>query len=189
MERNEMKWYTITTMPRKEKKVVESLETRKVNENLDHLFSEFFVAIVPYRTPKGKVSEKNLYPGYVFIKMDMTDEAWFKVRNTEFVTGLVGSSGQRTKPTPISEFQMRKMFKRLDEAKENFKNENPGKVKTNFKINVGDRVLITEGTMKDEVGTILEIHEDREVAIIELIVFERKTPTEIPIKHIKGATL
>ncbi|TCG10534.1 transcription termination/antitermination NusG family protein [Mycoplasma todarodis] len=76
---NEMKWYMVTTIRGKEEKVVESLKNRVVSESLEEVISEFKVAMVPHITPSGKFKERNMFPGYIFVKMVMTNEAWFIV--------------------------------------------------------------------------------------------------------------
>ncbi len=185
-----MKWYMITTISGREEQVIESLKNRQVSENMEQLFEAFEVMMVPHITPREmekklagenyKTRRKNLFPGYIFIKMDMTNEAWFIVRNTQYVTGLVGSSGQRAKPTPISELKMKKM---KDKVKEIHKNFEAGKIASPFKQGV--IVEVIDGPTKGQIGPVLENNDDRGVALVELILFERKTPTEIPHKHLK----
>ncbi|XP_023226497.1 uncharacterized protein LOC111627160 [Centruroides sculpturatus] len=184
------KWYMITTISGKEDKVIESLKNRVVSENMQDDFDEFKVMRVPHLTPRElakknanephRVREVNLYPGYIFIRMRMGNEAWFLVRNTEYVTGLVGSSGQRTKPTPVSNLEMRKMIKRVEKIRHDF---DAGIVRTNFVPGV--IVEIIDGPAKGQIGPILENDDERQVANVELIMFERKTPTEISYKDLK----
>jgi len=107
-----MEWYMVSTVSKKEKTVIETIKNKISSEGMQYFFEEFKIFEQPIITnaellkkSKGKeykVKMENIYKGYIFIKMVMTDEAWFSVRNTEYVTGLVGSSGKGTKPTPIS---------------------------------------------------------------------------------------
>ena len=187
------KWYTITIISGKEDKVIESLRNRVVSEGIEELFDlkdGFKVMSVPHIAPKElekkkngenyKVKTRNLYKGYIFVKINMTNEAWFLVRNTQYVTGLVGSSGQRAKPSPISNLEIRKMEKKVEKVTIEF---NEGKIKFAFKI--GSIVQIIDGPAKGQFGSILKINNTREVAIVELILFERKTPTEVAYKNLK----
>ncbi len=178
---NEMKWYMITTISGKEDKVVESLKNRVISESLEEVIAEFKVAMVPHITPSGKFKERNMFPGYIFIKMVMTNEAWFIVRNTQYVTGLVGSSGQRTKPTPVSNLEIRRIDKSVKQAFEDYK---AGKL-TAPKFEAGTIVEVIEGATKGLKGPIIEYNKEREVVIVELTLFDRATPTEVPIDHIK----
>ena len=102
------------------------------------------------------------------------------VRNTQYVTGLVGSSGHRAKPTPVSNLEMRKMDKSVIKITADFE---AGKVKTPFVV--GTTVEVIDGPAKGQVGPIIENNDDRGVAVIELIMFERKTATEIEHKYLK----
>lgn len=183
----------ITTISGKEEKVIESLKNRVVAEGVDNHFdveNGFKAMMIPHIAPKElekklagedyKVKSKNLFPGYIFIKMNMTNEAWFLVRNTQYVTGLVGSSGQRAKPTPVSNLEIRKMEKQVVKITTDFEE---GKFQSPF--TPGTIVEIIDGPTKGQVGPIIDNNDDRQVAVIELILFERKTPTEIEYKNLK----
>lgn len=184
------RWYMITTISGREEKVIESLKNRVVSEKVEDLFGDFKVMLVPHLTPRElekrmagedyRVKMKSLFPGYIFAMMEMTNEAWFMVRNTQYVTGLVGSSGQRAKPTPVSNIEMRKMEKQVAKITDDF---NSGKIISPFKE--GLLVEVVEGPTKGQVGPIMEINDERQVAIVELIMFERKTPTEIEYKNLR----
>ena len=183
------RWYMITTISGKEDDVITALKNRRVSENMENLFEDFKVIKVPYISPAElakknnnenfKTTERNLFPGYIFIKMLMTNEAWFIVRNTQNVTGLVGSSGQRTKPTPLTNIEIKKME---DKAASITKEFEEGKVTLPF--GEGTLVEIIDGPMKDQKGPIIEVNQERQVAVVELIVFNRKTPTEIEFDKI-----
>ena len=187
------KWYMITTISGKEEKVIESLKNRVVSEQIAGDFEPeggFKAMMVPHLSQKElekklagedfKIKNKNLFPGYIFIKMNMTNEAWFIVRNTQYVTGLVGSSGQRAKPTPVSNLEIRKMEKQVAKITEDFE---AGKIKSQF--TPGTVVEVIDGPTKGQVGPIVENNDERQVAVVELILFERKTPTEIEYVNLK----
>ncbi len=187
---NNKRWYMITTISGKEEKVIESLRNRVVSEDLEHIIEDFKIMQVPHLTPKEfekrndgeeyKVKQRNLFPGYIFLLMDMTNEAWFIVRNTQYVTGLVGSSGHRAKPTPVSNLEIRKMEKSVEKITTDF---HDGKIKTPFIV--GTTVEVVDGPAKGQSGTIIENYDERGVSLVEVILFERKTPTEIPHKNLK----
>lgn len=183
------KWYMITTISGKEEKVIEALKNKASADEVSEL-EDFKVMTVPHLSPRElerklngetfKVRTKNLFPGYIFIKMDMSNDAWFLVRNTLYVTGLVGSSGSRTKPTPVSNLEMRKMAKRVETITNDF---NEGKFKTQFLE--GLMVEVQGGPMKGQLGTIIETNDAKSTSIIEIILFDKKTPTEIEHKFLK----
>lgn len=188
----DLQWYMITTISGKEEKVIESLKNRVVSENVSENFdveNGFKVMLVPHIAPKElekknagedyKVKTKNLFKGYIFVKMNMTNSAWYVVRNTQYVTGLVGSSGQGAKPTPVSGLEIKKMEKRVAKINEDF---NSGKTEAPFAV--GDLVEVTEGPAKGQVGSVMELNTNDQSAVIELILFERKTPTKIPFGNL-----
>ncbi|MDI4567746.1 MAG: transcription termination/antitermination protein NusG [Mycoplasma sp.] len=182
------KWYMISTIAGKEKQAIELLKTRVQLEKKSSEFESFEIMTIPVITSKEwekkqkklkyRISEKNLYPGYIFIKMEMTNDNWFLVRNTENITGLVGSSGQHTKPTPISLTEMAKMKKRVEKIKKDFES---GIIVTPFKV--GTLVEIIDGPSKGQTGTIIEKNDFKKKAVVEIIMFGRKTNADMPYEY------
>ncbi len=118
MEQAEKSWYVVNTHSSHEKKVATNLMRRVESMNLQNFVFRIIVAeqeeaVLKDGLPTGKTKMKNLYPGYVFIEMIMTDEAWYMVRNTPGVTGFVGSSGGGTKPFPVPREQIEPVLKRM----------------------------------------------------------------------------
>ena len=190
---NSKKWYMVTVVSGKEKQVIEFLKNRIIAENISTIDQDIKVMFVPHITAREyqkknegkdyKLRERNLYPGYIFVKMEMTDETWFIVRNTQFVTGLVGSSGKGTKPTPITELKMKKMEDSVEKIRSDF---DSGKIKSPFIV--GKMVEIIDGPSKGLIGPIVANDDENKMATIELIIFERKTPTQIEHKNLKIKT-
>lgn len=183
-------WYMISTISGKEEKVLESLKNKIEITGMQHFFEEFKIFWVPAITTTElikkaqgvpfKTKKDNLYKGYIFIKMLMTDEAWFLVRNTENVTGLVGSSGKGAKPTPISEREYKKMLDKQEQKIKEFDNieyKNP--------YQVGVKVKVKEGSFKNERGLIIETNLENLTAIVEIQTFGRKVPTEFPYSNLQ----
>lgn len=183
-------WYMISTISGKEEKVVESLKNKTEEAGMVHLFEEYKIFFIPsistnelIKKAQGvsyKTKKENLYKGYIFIKMLMTDEAWFLVRNTEYVTGLVGSSGKGAKPTPISTREFRKMLEKQEQRIKEFESieyENP--------YQIGIEVKIKEGSFKNERGKIIETNFDNLTALVEIQTFGRKVPTEFPYSNLQ----
>ncbi|WP_117275336.1 transcription termination/antitermination protein NusG [Mycoplasmopsis edwardii] len=166
----QIKWYMISTIRGKEDQVLESLNNRIQAEGLIHDFdlnanngSAFKIFKKPTLSQKEfqkknegldyKVKYVNLYPGYIFAKMHMSDEAWFLVRNTQYVTGLIGSSGKGAKPTPLSNLEIKKMMQQEAEFQRAFDvGENV------FGYTVGDFVEIIDGIYIGKDGEILSIN-------------------------------
>ncbi|VEU75638.1 Transcription antitermination protein nusG [Mycoplasmopsis maculosa] len=123
----------------------------------------------------------NVYSGYIFIKMDMTDKAWFVIRNTQYVTGLIGSSGKGSKPTPVSESQIKKATAKEQEY---FKDFEDGK--TNDKFTIGEIVEIIDGPFKGTSGVVIEFSNSSEKAIVEIEYFGKKVPTDFSYSVLKS---
>src|SRR5574344_376197 len=117
--KSDASWYVASTQSGHENKVKENL-LRRMEQNPDLLkfikqilVAEIEIDVLKDGLPTGKKKMKNLYPGYVFIEMKMSDEAWFEVRNTPGVTGFIGSSGRGAKPFPVPTEEIEPVLKRL----------------------------------------------------------------------------
>lgn len=184
-----MEWYMVSTVSKKEEIVISTIKNKILAEGMSHFFEEFKIFEQPIITnaallkkSKGKeykIKMENIYKGYIFIKMLMTDEAWFSVRNTEYVTGLVGSSGKGTKPTPISEKQIQKSINMEILKQKEFKDleyKNP--------FEVGNIIEVIQGSFTGEKGKVVETDVENQLAIIEIESFGRKVPTEFSYKSL-----
>ncbi|MGL5732875.1 MAG: transcription termination/antitermination protein NusG [Metamycoplasmataceae bacterium] len=182
-----MEWYMVSTVSKKEENVIENLKNKISAEGMNHLFEDFKIFKQPVITSaellkksKGKeykIKMENMYKGYIFVKVVMTDEAWFLIRNTENVTGLVGSSGKGTKPTPISERQIRKSI-----DMEILKNKEFQDLEYKNPFEIGVIVQIVQGSFTGEKGRIIETDIENQLAIVEIESFGRKVPTEFSYK-------
>ena len=104
-DENEKRWYVVNTYSGHENRVKDNLEKRVESMGIQDSLFRVLVAEEPeIEIKNGKEVEKmrNIFPGYVFVEMKMTDEAWYVVRNTPGVTGFIGSSGGGAKPFPVS---------------------------------------------------------------------------------------
>ncbi|MHA3801539.1 transcription termination/antitermination protein NusG [Mycoplasma sp. VS30B] len=191
------KWYMISTIRGKEEQVLEALKNRIVAENVADSFNQeatefgaFKMYSKPTLTPKEmekkrigepyKIKYINIYPGYIFANMDMTDEAWYVIRNTQYVTGIIGSSGKGAKPTPVSASEIRKMAKAEAEYLKLF---NEGKNLLGLKL--GDLVEVIDGPYKGEIGPIALLDIDKDIAVVELESFGKKIVVEFPLELLK----
>lgn len=174
MADSEAKWYILHTYSGYEKKVAADISKLVENRNLQHLIEDVAVPIVTKQVEKenGKIDEveEKIYPGYVFVKMAMTDESWYICRNTRGVTGFVGPEG---KPTPMAESEVRDLEKnRVEKAVPLF--------------SVGDRVVIKQGVLEGFEGVIAEIDLENKSAVVNVSnMFGEVTPTTTDIASIK----
>ena len=177
----EKAWYVVNTYSTHERKVADNLAKRVETMGLQSLIDRIVVAEqeVPMMDretglPNGKTRMKNLYPGYVFVEMIMTDYAWYVVRNTPGVTGFVGSSGKGTKPFPVPREQIEPVLKRM------------GMIDASMydRYNDGDVIKIIHGPFEGTEGRILSINKDTGVVEVEAIFYGRPTKVEVDFSEI-----
>ena len=166
----EKQWFAIATYSSHENKVKDNLVARVESMKLqDYVFriivAEHEVPVMRNGQPTGKTKMKNLYPGYVFIEMIMTEEAWYMVRNTPGVTGFIGSSGKGAKPFPVTREQIEPILKRLGMV--------DAEMYSNYKV--GDSVSILSGAFEDSEGEIESIDIEAGEAVIAITLFGRPT--------------
>lgn len=165
-------WYVVNTYSGHENRVKENLEMRVETMGIqDALFRVLVAEEAEIEIKKGKKVEKmkNLFPGYLFVEMIMTDEAWYIVRNTPGVTGFIGSSGGGAKPFPVSPEEIESILRRLGLSDK--------KLVVDFKV--GNTVKILSGPFLGVEGTVDSMNDDSQTATVLTILFGRETPTEI----------
>ena len=154
----EFKWYVAHTYSGYENKVKDSIEKTVENRGLSDLIGEVCIpmeeAVEENDKGEKKVVSRKIYPGYVFVKMQMTDESWYVVRNTRGCTGFVGPG---SKPVPLSEAEVERLGVETTRAE--------------IDINVGDTVRITDGSMEGFMGEVLEINNERRKLSVMVTMF------------------
>ena len=117
---------------------------------------------------KRKANLKKVFPGYVLIKMIVTEATWYVVRNTRGVTGFVGSG---TDPIPLTEEEIRKMGFEISEV--------------NVDYDINDAVQIIEGPFKDYIGNVKEINKEKHKVKVLISMFGRETPVELELSQVQ----
>ncbi|CAC13355.1 TRANSCRIPTION ANTITERMINATION PROTEIN [Mycoplasmopsis pulmonis] len=189
---NKFNWYMISTIPNKEKEVIEAIKNKVVSENLEAYFSDFKIFWESRISAKElekkqagdsyKTTKKNMYNGYIFIEMVITNETWFLVRNTENVSGLVGSHGLGAWPTPISKLKFKKMIEEETKKEEEFQ------LSLNLsKFREGLFVKIVDGPFKNDeiVYKIKKTNHEKKYSILEIESLGKSVDTQIDHKHLK----
>ena len=169
---SEAKWYVVHTYSGYENKVASSLEAVIENRNLRDMIQDVRIpveTVVEIKDGKRKEVENKLYPAYVFVKMILTDETWYIVRNTRGVTGFVGASSQ--KPSPLSQ-------KEVDAMGVETK-------KQTIDFAVGDNVEIADGPLAGFVGEVVEIDADAMKVKVNVSMFGRETLSELDLLQVK----
>ncbi|MBU4691234.1 transcription termination/antitermination protein NusG [Mycoplasma zalophi] len=186
------KWYMISTVSGKEEKVKETLENKIQTTGMQEFFEQIRIFQMPHLTSKelekktrGEQYEPkfiNMYKGYIFIKMCMSDDSWYLVRNTQYVTGLIGSSGKGAKPTPISKRKIEEMENKERLLREEFET---GNIETAFKEQTIVRVIRKDSPYFGQEGAIIQNDDKEERAFVEIETFGRKTPTQFEYKDLE----
>ena len=169
---SEAKWYVVHTYSGYENKVASSLEAVIENRNLRDMIQDVKIpveTVVEIKDGKRKETENKLYPSYVFVKMVLTDETWYIVRNTRGVTGFVGASPQ--KPSPLSAKEVAEMGV---ETK-----------KQTIDFAVGDNVEIADGPLAGFIGEVVEIDTDMMKVKVKVSMFGRETLSELDLLQVK----
>ncbi|MCI8272456.1 MAG: transcription termination/antitermination protein NusG [Clostridia bacterium] len=167
----EARWYVVHTYSGYENKVKTDLEKTVKNRELEEFFFDIVVPMeeqIEIKDGKRKANLKKVFPGYVLIKMIVTEETWYIVRNTRGVTGFVGSG---TDPIPLTEEEIRTMG--FEEAT------------INVDYEVNDSVQILNGPFKDSIGTVQEINKEKHKVKVLISMFGRETPVELEFSQIQ----
>ena len=169
---SEPKWYVIHTYSGYENKVADSIEKIVENRGLQDFIYEVKIpteTVTEVKDGKERQYERKIFPGYVLVKMIVTDDSWFVVRNIRGVTGFVGATS--TAPVPLSDKEVEALGVENNEVLVSFK--------------VGDSVNIIDGPLEGFVGVVDEIEPDKNYVKVILSMFGRETPVELELTQIE----
>ena len=165
------RWYIVHTYSNFEKKVMEDIKKQVVQKKLDELFEQVIVPteeVVEIRRGRKYKSERRFFPGYVLVKVDLTDEAFHLIKNTPKVTGFLGSG---LKPVPISDAEAARILNQVAEGVE--------KPKTTIHFEIGEQVRVADGPFASFNGQVEEVDEERSRLKVAVSIFGRPTPVEL----------
>ena len=165
------KWYVVHTYSGYENKVKTDLEKTVKNRELEDYIFDIVVPMeeqIEIKDGKRKTNLKKVFPGYVLVKMIVTEESWYIVRNTRGVTGFVGSG---TDPIPLTEEEIRKMGFELTEV--------------NVDYDINDSVKILNGPLENFVGVVQEINKEKHKVKVLVSMFGRETPVELEFSQVE----
>lgn len=173
-----MRWYAVQAFSGFEKSVQRALEERVLRSNLQEQFGQILVPVeevVEMKAGQKAISERKLYPGYVLVQMEMTDDSWHLVKSTPRVTAFIG--GTALKPTPIKDKEVEIILRRMDDSK-----SNPMQKLTFEK---GESVRVIEGPFKDFSGAVEEVNYEKSKLRVSVVIFGRATPVELEFSQIE----
>ena len=169
---DELKWYVAHTYSGYENTVAVSIEQAVENRNMHDLIAEVSIPMetVTEITENGpKTVERKVFPGYVLVKMVMTDETWHLVRNIRGVTGFVGAAN---KAIPLTDEEIAALGVEKHEIKVSY--------------GVGDSVKITDGALESFIGTVEELDIERGKVRVVVSMFGRETPVELELDQVEA---
>lgn len=160
------KWYVLQVISGQEKKVKKAIEDSIQSKNLSESIGEIMMPtenISEVKRGQHKISEKKMWPGYLLIKMVLEDEAWGFVKNVPGVIDFLGGAN----PIPLSEKEVGDMLKEFEDRQKG--------VVQKHKVDVGDRVKITDGVFVNFIGTVMEVNHEKGRLSVMVSIFGRDT--------------
>ena len=174
------KWYIVQAQSNFEKRVKESLISEAETKGLSDLFEEILVPteqVVEIRRGRKVESERKYFPGYVLVKMDLTDEAYHLVKNTPKVTGFLGSLN---KPMPVSEAEVQRIVGKIAESVD--------APRPTIIYQVGETVKVIDGHFQSFNGVVEDIDEVQSRLKVAINIFGRATPVELEYSQVEKIT-
>jgi transcription termination/antitermination protein NusG len=165
------RWYIVHAYSNFENKVADSIKEQAVQKGVGDLFEAVMVPteeVVEIRRGRKIKSQRRFFPGYVLVKMDMTDEAYHLIKNTPKVTGFLGSDN---KPVPITDAEAARILNQVAEGVE--------RPKSSISFEVGEQVRVADGPFASFSGLVEEVDEQRSRLKVAVSIFGRPTPVEL----------
>ena len=174
------RWYVVHVYSGMEKSVHKALLERIERAELESAFGRILIPseeVVEIKDGKKSITERRIFPGYILVEMDLTDETWHLVKSTNRVTGFLGGAGNR--PAPISDQEVEKILSQMEEGVE--------KPRPKVLFEVGELVRVKEGPFADFNGNVEEVNYEKSKVRVSVTIFGRATPVELDFDQVEKA--
>jgi len=171
------RWYVVHVYSGFEKKVVQSIKEQIEAKDMADLFDDVLVPteeVVEMRRGSKVKSDRKFFPGYVLVKMDLTDETWHLVKNTPKVTGFLGARGR---PSPISEAEANRIMMQVKEGVE--------RPKPSVTFEIGEQVRVSDGPFTSFNGLVEDVDEEKARLKVSVSIFGRATPVDLEYSQVE----
>ena len=171
------RWYVIHVYSGFERQVADKIEEQAVQS---HLVDEIEKVLVPMeeviemRRGEKVSAERKFFPGYVLVKMEMSDQSWHLIMNTAKVTGFLGP---RDRPTPISEVEANRIIHQVEEGIE--------RPKPSVTFDIGEQVLVSDGPFASFNGMVEDVDEEKARLKVSVSIFGRSTPVDLEYSQVE----
>jgi len=172
------RWYVVHVYSGFEKKIAQQIKEQAAQKGLGDQFDDILVPseeVTEVRRGQKVNSERKFFPGYVLVKMEMSDEAWHLVKDTPKVTGFLGN---KNKPSPITEAEAQRIVNQVKEGV-----DKPRKPAVVFEV--GEQVRVADGPFTSFMGTVEEVDEERGRVKVSVSIFGRSTPVELEYTQVE----
>ena len=173
------KWYIVHAYSNFEKKVAQHIRDQAKQRDLEECFSEILVPtedVIEIRRGRKVNSERKFFPGYVLVKMELTDDAYHLVKDTPKVTGFLGAAGG-TKPLPVSEREVQNIIGAVQEGVE--------RPKPTIRFDIGETVKVIDGPFASFDGQVESVDEDAARLRVAVSIFGRPTPVDLEYSQVE----
>ena len=171
------RWYVVNVYSGSEKKVAESLREQAVLKKMEDKILDVFVPVenvIEIRRGTKVNAEHKFFPGYILVRMELSDETWLVVKNTPRVSGFLGS---RNKPQPISDAEVEKIMNQVKEGVE--------RPQTNVSFETGEQIRVTDGPFASFVGVVEDVDTEKSRLKVSVSIFGRYTPVELEFSQVE----